>query len=74
MRTPPAALVEAGSASLDVVLPAVAEGAPLADCLGVASPTGCAGVVPLAVAEVASSADIAGAVPPAVAGDGVPGR
>ena len=58
----------AGSVSPDVILPAVAEGAPLADCVGVASPTGRADVFSLAVAEVASSADIAMAEPPAVAG------
>ena len=46
----------AGSVSL--------EGAPLADCVGVASPTGRAEAFPLAVAEVASSADIPGRLRP----------
>ena len=50
----------AGGASPDLVLPAVAEVASSADCVGVASPTDHAEVLPLAVAEVASSADIAG--------------
>ena len=59
----------AGSVSLDVILPAVAEGMPLADCVGSAPPTGRAEVFSLAVAGVVSSADIAmSAVPPAVAG------
>ena len=58
------------SVSPDVILPTVAEGAPLADCVGVASstPSDRAEVFSLAVAEVASSADIAGTVPPAAAG------
>ena len=58
----------AGSVSPDVILPPIAEGTPLADCVGVAPPTGRAEVFSMAVAAVVSSADISGAVPPAVTG------
>ena len=58
----------AGTTPPDVVLPAIAEVASLADCVGWTSPTDHAEVLTLAVAEVASSADIAGAASSAVAG------
>ena len=54
----------AGSASPDVVFPAIAKEAPLADCAGVASPDDCAMAVLSTVAEVASATDIAGATTP----------
>ena len=54
----------AGSASPDVVFPAIAKEAPLADCAGVASPDDCAMAVPSTVAEVASATDIAGVTTP----------
>ena len=53
----------AGSTSLEVGFPAVAEGTSLADCAGVASPVVGAKAGPSTVAEVASLADIAGAAP-----------
>ena len=49
-----------------MILPAVAEGTPLADCVGAAPPTGRAEVFSLAIAGVASSADLAGAASPAI--------
>ena len=49
-----------------MILSAVADGTPLADCVVAASPTGLTEVFSLAVAGVASSADIAGVATPAV--------